>query len=211
MKTRCHYPDLRERSDYITKVIKVEEENFAKHHRRRHGDLLRACWQQHKAKGETVFSGADAFKLYDTYGFPIDLTMEMVADEGMTVDQEAFASSSCRSRRFAPVRPGRRWAIWPGQASTWGWTATPTTFVGYDRRTNCDGKVLAIVRGRRGLPAPSAGGEEGIVVLDQTPFYAEMGGQIADTGRDHSWATAVFVVYRRPEGQGRQVPASTAR
>ncbi len=79
-----HYPELRERQAYITKVIRVEEENFAKTidgGMKIFTELLTA----HKEKGETVFSGADAFKLYDTYGFPIDLTVEMVEDEGMTL------------------------------------------------------------------------------------------------------------------------------
>src|SRR5699024_2762811 len=84
-----HYPELRERQDYITNVIRVEEENFAKTidgGLRNFNEMLAG----HKEKGEKVFSGADAFKLYDTYGFPIDLTIEMVEDEGMTLDKDAF-------------------------------------------------------------------------------------------------------------------------
>ena len=83
------YPDLREKQTYITKVIRTEEENFARTidgGMKIYGDMLSA----HKAKGETVFSGEDAFKLYDTFGFPIDLTAEMAAEEGMTIDEEAF-------------------------------------------------------------------------------------------------------------------------
>ena len=84
-----HYPELRERQDYITKVIRVEEENFSKtiDGGMKIFDQLLA---EHKEKGETTFSGADAFKLYDTYGFPIDLTIEMVEDAGMTLDRSAF-------------------------------------------------------------------------------------------------------------------------
>ncbi len=84
-----HYPELRERQDYITKVIRVEEENFAKTidgGLKIFGEML----EGHKARGEKTFSGADAFKLYDTYGFPIDLTIEMVEDEGMELDKAAF-------------------------------------------------------------------------------------------------------------------------
>ena len=84
-----HYPELRERQAYITKVIRTEEENFAKTidgGMKIFADLL----AEHKAKGETQFSGKDAFKLYDTYGFPVDLTEEMVQDEGMTLDRVAF-------------------------------------------------------------------------------------------------------------------------
>ena len=84
-----HYPELRERQAYITKVIRVEEENFSKtiDGGMKIFDQLLA---EHKEKGETTFSGADAFKLYDTYGFPIDLTIEMVEDAGMTLDRSAF-------------------------------------------------------------------------------------------------------------------------
>ena len=84
-----HYPELRERQDYITKVIRTEEENFAKTidgGMKIFTELLNA----HKEKGETVFSGADAFKLYDTYGFPIDLTLEMAQEQGLGVDEATF-------------------------------------------------------------------------------------------------------------------------
>ena len=91
-----HYPELRERQDYITKVIRTEEENFAKTidgGMKIFSDLLAG----HKAKGETTFSGADAFKLYDTYGFPIDLTLEMVEEQGMTAGPGRASTSRWRS------------------------------------------------------------------------------------------------------------------
>ena len=83
------YKDLRQKQDYITKVIRTEEENFAKTidgGMKIFSELL----AEHKAKGETQFAGSDAFKLYDTYGFPVDLTEEMVRDEGMTLDRAGF-------------------------------------------------------------------------------------------------------------------------
>jgi len=84
-----HYPELRERQDYITKVIRVEEENFAK---TIDGGLkiFNEMLAGHKEKGEKTFSGADAFKLYDTYGFHMDLTLEMVEEQGMTLDEAEF-------------------------------------------------------------------------------------------------------------------------
>ncbi len=100
-----HYPELRERQAYITKVIRTEEENFAKTidgGMKIYDEMLAA----HKAQGETVFSGADAFKLYDTYGFPIDLTVEMAEEAGMSVDQEGFDSSDGRAERPRPEGPG---------------------------------------------------------------------------------------------------------
>ncbi len=175
-----HYPELRERQAYITKVIRVEEENFNKTidaGLRIYNSMI----EEHKAKGETVFSGADAFKLYDTYGFPIDLTIEMAEDEGMTVDQEAFQALMEEQRvRARKAREALGDLAWAGIDLGLD-DATPTTFTGYDGNLTAQGKVLAIVTD--GEPCSSIRqGEEGIVVLDQTPFYAEMGGQAPDEG-----------------------------
>ena len=175
-----HYPELRERQAYITKVIRVEEENFNKTidaGLRIYNSMI----EEHKAKGETVFSGADAFKLYDTYGFPIDLTIEMAGDEGMTVDQEGFQELMEEQRiRARKAREALGDLAWAGIDLGLD-DATPTTFTGYDGKLTAEGKILAIVTD--GEPCSSIRqGEEGIVVLDQTPFYAEMGGQAPDEG-----------------------------
>ena len=175
-----HYPELRERQAYITKVIRVEEENFNKTidaGLRIYNSMI----EEHKAKGETVFSGADAFKLYDTYGFPIDLTIEMAGDEGMTVDQAGFQALMEEQRvRARKAREALGDLAWAGIDLGLD-DATPTTFTGYDGKLTAEGKILAIVTD--GEPCSSIRqGEEGIVVLDQTPFYAEMGGQAPDEG-----------------------------
>ena len=175
-----HYPELRERQAYITKVIRVEEENFNKTidaGLRIYNSMI----EEHKTKGETVFSGADAFKLYDTYGFPIDLTIEMAGDEGMTVDQKAFQELMEEQRiRARKAREALGDLAWAGIDLGLD-DATPTTFTGYDGKLTAEGKILAIVTD--GEPCSSIRqGEEGIVVLDQTPFYAEMGGQAPDEG-----------------------------
>ena len=175
-----HYPELRERQAYITKVIRVEEENFNKTidaGLRIYNSMI----EEHKAKGETVFSGADAFKLYDTYGFPIDLTIEMAGDEGMTVDQEGFQELMEEQRvRARKAREALGDLAWAGIDLGLD-DATLTTFTGYDGKLTAEGKILAIVTD--GEPCSSIRqGEEGIVVLDQTPFYAEMGGQAPDEG-----------------------------
>ena len=177
-ENEAHYTYLRERADYITKVVKVEEENFA---RTIDGGMkiFTDMLAEHKAKGETEFSGADAFKLYDTYGFPIDLTIEMVADEDMTLDQAAFArlmqEQKVRAREARKALGDLAWA-----GIDLGLDNTPTTFVGYDTN-NCEAKVLAVCVGDE-VSGSIAGGESGIIVLDRTPFYAEMGGQVADHG-----------------------------
>ena len=156
----------------------MEEENFA---RTIDGGMaiFSNMLAEHKAKGETEFSGADAFKLYDTYGFPIDLTLEMVADEDMTLNQAAFAQLMQEQKvRAREARKALGDLAWAG--IDLGLDNTPTTFVGYTQN-NCDAKVLAVCVGDE-VSGTIAGGEKGIIVLDKTPFYAEMGGQIADHG-----------------------------
>ena len=177
-ENECHYGYLRERADYITKIVKTEEENFA---RTIDGGMkiFSEMLADHKAKGETEFSGADAFKLYDTYGFPIDLTLEMVADEDMTLDQKAFADLMQEQKvRAREARKALGDLAWAG--IDLGLDNTPSKFVGYETN-QCEARVLAVCVGEE-VSGSIAGGESGILVLDQTPFYAEMGGQVADHG-----------------------------
>ena len=177
-ENESHYTYLRERAQHIIKVVKNEEENFA-----RTIDtgmtIFSAKMAEHKGKGETVFSGADAFLLADTYGFPIDLTVEMVDDEGMRVDMEEYAR--LREEQRVRAREDRK------KFGDLGWSGidlgldnTPTAFVGYDYYSS-EAKVLAVCVGDE-VCGTIAGGEKGIIVLDRTPFYAEMGGQVADHG-----------------------------
>ena len=183
------YPDLREKQGYITKVIRTEEENFAKTidgGMKIYNDLLSA----HKAKGEKVFSGADAFKLYDTFGFPIDLTCEMVEEEGMAVDREGFdklmEEQRVRARKAREALGDLGWA-----GIEFGSDVPATEFVGYDRET-VDAKLLAIVVEGE-LREEIVSGAEATLVLDRTTLYAEMGGQVADHG-DIACGGSVFQV-----------------
>ena len=173
------YPDLKEKQSYITKVIRTEEENFARTIDggiRIYNEMLAS----HKEKGETVFSGADAFKLYDTFGFPIDLTAEMAAEEGMTVDEEAFQSLMTQQKeRAREARKALGDLGWAGVE--FGKDMPATEFMGYDRDTVNGAKVLGIVAEGE-LVDEIVSGMEAILVLDKTPFYAEMGGQVADHG-----------------------------
>ena len=173
-----HYGYLRERAAYITRIVRTEEENFARTidgGMKIFGELL----AEHKAKGETVFSGADAFKLYDTYGFPIDLTVEMLADEGMTADQDGFAQlMQAQKVRAREARKALGDLAWAG--IDLGLDNTPTTFTGYTQLEDT-AKVLAVCVGDE-VTGCMTQGEKGILVLDKTPFYAEMGGQTADHG-----------------------------
>ena len=185
----CQYTDLVEKEAYITKVIKVEEENFAKTidgGMKIYSDLLAG----YKAEGKTVFSGADAFKLYDTYGFPVDLTKEMLEEEGMTVDEAGFNDLMQEQRQRArKAREALGDLGWTGM--DFGQDIPNTEFVGYTD-SESESKILAIVaedEQRQEIVA----GVEGVVVLDKTPFYAEMGGQVGDQGTIET-ANGVFTV-----------------
>ena len=177
-ENESHYTYLRERAAHVIRVVKTEEENFARTidtGMRIFGEKL----AEHKAAGKTVFSGADAFLLADTYGFPIDLTAEMLEDEGMTVDMDKYVA--CREEQRVRAREARKALGDLGWAGIdLGLDTTPTNFVGYDTNT-CNAKVLAVCVGEE-VCGSIAGGESGIIVLDKTPFYAEMGGQVADHG-----------------------------
>ena len=177
-ENECQYPELREKQAYITRVIRNEEENFAKTidaGMHIFSDLL----AEHQAKGERVFSGADAFKLYDTYGFPIDLTREMVQEQDMTVDEDAFQELMEQQRvRARKAREALGDLAWAGVDL--GLDTTPTKFTGYDHTVD-QGTILAIVCDGE-VCSEIDEGRQGVLVLDCTPFYAEMGGQVADHG-----------------------------
>ena len=173
-----HYPYLRERQSFITKVIKSEEETFGK---TLDGGLkiFSEMLEAHKEKGESVFSGEDAFKLSDTYGFPLDLTVDMAEEAGMSVDQAGFTQLLQEQKvRAREARKKLGDLAWEGIEL--GLDNTPTEFTGYDNSEQI-AKVLAVVVDGE-VSGAIAGGEDGILVLDKTPFYAEMGGQVADHG-----------------------------
>ena len=177
-ENESHYTYLRERAAHIIRVVKTEEENFARTidtGMRIFSEKLAA----HKAEGKTVFSGADAFLLSATYGFPLDLTVEMVEEEGMTVDLEEFnrqrEEDKLRAREARKALGDLGWA-----GIDLGLENGATEFVGYTENT-CEAKILAVCVGEE-VCGTIAGGEKGILVLDKTPFYAEMGGQVADFG-----------------------------
>ncbi|MCR5843082.1 MAG: alanine--tRNA ligase [Oscillospiraceae bacterium] len=196
-ENECQYPELREKQEYITRVVKTEEENFARTldaGMKIFGELL----SEHKAKGESTFSGADAFKLYDTYGFPIDLTIEMCEDEDMGVDEEGFKAlmeeQRVRARKAREALGDLGWA-----GIEFGKEIPDTVFVGYDR-AETEAKVLALVSEDE-LQQELGAGAEGIIVLDRTVMYAEMGGQVADHGRIVS-GDSVFEVNNVQKNKG---------
>ncbi len=184
-ENRNAYPELEEKRDMILKLIRVEEESFAKtidKGLQMLNDLIDDNFAgdlSDKAVAR-VLSGEDAFKLYDTFGFPLDLTREILAEKNTSVDEERFQELMKEQReRARDARKNAGADAWEGESNVLeGLPATE--FVGYETMS-CKAKVLAIVKD--GQRADSVvGGEEAVLVLDRTAFYAESGGQVGDTG-----------------------------
>ena len=170
------YPELQDKAELIKKVILSEEESFGK---TIDAGLARLDEYIENTEG-TVFSGEDAFKLNDTFGFPLDLTKDVLEERGMTVDEEKF--NELLANQKATARAARKDA----GADAWKNTsvkidAEKTVFTGYTDFT-AEAKVLALVNADGELVDMLGAGEKGSVVLDKTPFYATSGGQVADTG-----------------------------
>ncbi|WP_290913339.1 alanine--tRNA ligase [Eubacterium sp.] len=170
------YPELQDKAELIKKVILSEEESFGK---TIDAGLARLDEYIENTEG-TVFSGEDAFKLNDTFGFPLDLTKDVLEERGMTVDEEKF--NELLANQKATARAARKDA----GADAWKNTsvkidAEKTVFTGYTDFA-AEAKVLALVNADGELVDMLGAGEKGSVVLDKTPFYATSGGQVADTG-----------------------------
>ena len=170
------YPELVEKKEYITKLIRVEEENFSKTIDQGLS-LLQSLMERREI---TVLSGEEAFRLNDTYGFPIDLTREILEEKGMQVDlerfQELMAIQKMRSRKARKNAGADAWLSDSADLSD----IPATVFTGYTDFTS-ESKVLAIVKNGDRVNAAQEG-DNVLIILDRTPFYAESGGQIADTG-----------------------------
>lgn len=173
------YPELAEKRDMITKLIRVEEESFAK----TIGQglqLLNGYVDATLRAGRKVFPGADAFRLSDTYGFPIDLTKEIVAERGLTVDEREFDRRMSEQRERARAARGNAGAdAWAGENSLLD-GVPETEFLGYETM-QAEAKVLAVLKDGERVESATAG-DDVAVVLDRTPFYGEGGGQVGDTG-----------------------------
>lgn len=170
------YPELKEKQDFIIKVIRVEEESFAKTVDQGF-KMLQSIMEDDEIK---TLSGEDAFKLNDTYGFPIDLTKEILSEQGIEVDVDRFHELlKEQKKRSRAARKNAGEDAWISETTDLSDIAK-SEFVGYTD-LECKSKVLAIIKD--GIRVDGAGeGESAIIVLDKTPFYAESGGQVGDTG-----------------------------
>ena len=179
------YPEIAAKRAFVEQALKVEEERFGE--TLEHGMRL---FDDIASKSGKIIPGADAFRLYDTYGFPVDLTADIARERDMTVDMEGFerAMGEQRARARAASNFSTK-AQLPAEVAS---ALQPTIFTGYDALDLADAKVVAIVRDGKSVDQ-LADGEEGFLLLDRTPFYAESGGQVGDTGmiRNPSGALAV--------------------
>ena len=177
-ENKCAYPELEEKKNYICKVIKNEEESFAKTIDNGFA-LLKDVLYNLEINGGKIVSGEDAFKLSDTYGFPIDLTFEIAAERGFKIDREKYDELVKKQRQKARedhlAKAGSSWAD-----NSLKLDSPKTVFTGYTDFTT-ETKVVAIFKGQETVDVLSEG-EQGVVVLEKTPFYAESGGQVGDTG-----------------------------
>ncbi len=170
------YPDLIEKADYIKKVIENEENSFNQTIDRGL-NLLSDIIDKLSAEGKTVLSGEDAFKLYDTFGFPLDLTLEILEEKGMTVDEDGYNALMKEQKEKARAARGNDTA-WKGDETLEG--LAKTEFTGYTSIKE-NAEVLALVINNERVSEAFTGAEVQIV-LNKTPFYGESGGQVGDKG-----------------------------
>ena len=202
-ESRDAYPELATKSDYILKVIAMEEERF--NATIDSGlSILENMIADVKAENGSLLSGKDAFTLYDTYGFPYDLTREIAEEKGLTVDEDTFRSLMDDQRRRARAARGNIGGWSDGEGKLLDGIAK-TDFVGYTE-TACDAKILAIISGEMQVDTVTEG--DCALILDRTVFYGEGGGQVGDTGTVENSGT-IFTVTDTKKSDGVYIHAVT--
>ena len=197
--SKSAYPELEEKRNYITRIIEKEEERF---------DatidnglvVLNGYIAGAKANGASELTGAEAFKLHDTYGFPLDLTVEMAQEQGLGVDIEGF--NECMDTQKRVARESRKdGSSWDAEDTyTFENVTEPTVFTGYGTLED-ESVILGIVSGKE-VSAELTAGASGIIVTEKTPFYAEMGGQSGDIGTITGANGKAEVIYTKKTGDG---------
>ncbi len=197
-ESKSAYPELEEKKDYIKKIIKIEEERFAE--TIDNGlVVLNGYIKAAKEEKRDKLSGEETFKLHDTYGFPLDLTIEIASENGLDVDVDRF--TECMQEQKTIARNARK------EGSSWDGTDNynfdikeATEFVGYGELV-ADAEILGIAKD--GAVADTIGaGEQGVIVVDKTPFYAEMGGQVGDIGKILADEVEIKVENTTKDGNG---------
>ena len=197
--SKCAYPELEEKKEYIKKIIKKEEERF---------DatidngivVLTGYIEDAKKDNKASLSGEQAFKLHDTYGFPLDLTIEMAGEQGLSVDVDGF-NKAMKEQKDAARNAREDGSSWDGDVVyEFELVNEPTNFVGYDNLIS-DSEILGIVCDGE-VSSVMAKGKNGIIVTKETPFYAEMGGQAGDIGEIYTAKANAKVTYTKKTGDG---------
>ncbi|GLQ96313.1 alanine--tRNA ligase [Dyella mobilis] len=168
------YPELAAKQSFVEEALRTEERRF--------GETLEngmRLFDAVAAKSSGVIPGGDAFRLYDTYGFPVDLTADIARERGLTVDMDGFEQSMKEQQDRS--REGGKFEAKGQMPAELASQLKPTAFLGYEVVSSQASKVLGIVRAGKQIDQ-IAPGEEALVILDRTPFYAESGGQVGDTG-----------------------------
>ena len=168
------YPELAAKQDFVTRALQAEEERFAETL-----DSGMRIFDDVASRSQGTIPGADAFRLYDTYGFPVDLTADIARERGLTVDMAGFDAAMAQQRETARAagKFGNATTL-PAELAA---QLPATEFLGYERLTEGGLQVMALLRDGRPVDVLEAG-EAGVVILDRTPFYAESGGQVGDAG-----------------------------
>lgn len=175
------YGELKEKEDKILSVIKTEEEKFAET-LDKGIEILGSYIDDLKKSGKTTLAGVDAFKLYDTYGFPLDLTKEILVEKNIDVDEEGFKAEMEKQRQMARSASHAGENVgWSAQGSDLEIKGDETIFSGYDS-TNGSGKVIKILKDKNEVDSLGQG-DQGALILDSSSFYPEGGGQVGDTGQ----------------------------
>ena len=174
------YRELKENRESIKEIIRREEEKFLE---TIDGGLVRlnANIEEMKASGEKLLDGKKAFKLYDTYGFPIDLTEEILKEEGLDVDMAGFKREMDDQKKRAREARDDKNVGWANQDNKHLFEGLSNEFLGYEKN-ECQGKIIRIISSDDEIVDSINKGEKGIVILDRTTFYGESGGQVGDTG-----------------------------
>ena len=174
------YKELKENRKSIKEIIRREEEKFLE---TIDDGLVRlnANIEEMKASGEKLLDGKKAFKLYDTYGFPIDLTEEILKEEGFDVDMAGFESEMEDQKRRAREARDDKNIGWTNQDNKHLFEGLSNDFLGYEKN-ECQGNIIRIISDEDEIVDSINEGERGIVILDKTSFYGESGGQVGDTG-----------------------------
>jgi len=195
-----YYPDVLKQSDYIAKVVRSEEDRFGE---TLDGglNLLNSLIADLKKQGGSQIAGADAFKLYDTYGFPVELTEEYADDQGITVDEDGFKAEMQKQKDRARNARGKQKAMGLQHDLLINVT-TPSQYVGYTQLETKSQLTELVVDDQLADEATTGTAE---AMFDTTPFYAEMGGQVADKGDiydlDGNVVAHVADVQHAPNGQ----------